>query len=299
MKRRAMIVPGGFATFEAGTNPRDPTLNPFRVEAPDVIAWVEARNPVAIGHWRELGREEYGRAFTAARTAGHDVIDDLYFAFADTIAAGGTEVDFARVVMPTLRAKGWLADQGEGAIARRLRLIYTTNLRLARAAGRWGRYQRSKAALPYIRAVTARDDRVRRPPRSEEDHTAWEGIVLPVDHPFWQTYFPPLGFNCRCGTIQMSRSQLARLKGGVTSEAELAARIARLGPPVFLSPTAPIGASLDAMVAESNASPMPGNPPIDVRAMMFTGAALWDSILADEAWKAVDEILARVFGQAA
>lgn len=285
--------------FEAGTRPRDRTLNPLRVDAPELIAWVEARDPRAVDRWDEIGREEYGRAFTAARTAGHDVIDDLYFAFADTIARGGTAPDFARLVMPTLRAKGWLADQGEGAIARRLNLIYTMNLRFARAAGRWDRYQRTKHVLPYLRGTTGRDERVRRPPRSESDHRAWEGIVLPIDHPFWTTYFPPLGFACRCGTVQMSRSAVARFKGGVTSEAELATRIARLGPPVFPSPAVPIRAQLENAAAEANEAPMPGNPPIEVGPLMNSGGSLWASLLGDIAWSKVDDLLAALFGRAA
>lgn len=302
MTRRALIPlfrggRGGF--FEAGSSPRDRELNPFRVEAPDLIAWVEAREPTAVDRWDEIGREEYGRAFTVARTAGHDVVDDLYFAFADTIARGGTEVDFARLVMPTLKAKGWLADKGEDHVARRLNLIYTMNLRFARAAGRWDRYQRTKAALPYLRGVTARDNRVRRPPKSEEDHTAWEGITLHIDDPFWQRYFPPLGFACRCGTMQMSRSQLARRKFGLTSPAELFDREQRLGPPVFLSPAAPIAARLEEAVAASNESPMPGNPPIEVRPLMNSGGSAWAALLTDIAWRKVDDLLAELFGLAA
>lgn len=300
MTRRALIPVGGrFLTFEAGTHPRDRTLNPFRVDAPEVIAWVEARDPRATHRWDEIGREEYGRAFTAARTAGHDVIDDLYFAFADTIAAGGTEVDFARLVTPTLRAKGWLANEGESAVARRLQLIYTMNLRFARASGRWARYQRTKHVLPYLRGITAGDERVRHPPKSKSDHTAWQDIIRPVDDPFWQSYFPPLGFNCRCGTVQMSRSAVARFKGGMTSDGELADRIARLGPPLFMSPAAPLPAQLERAVEASNESPMPGNPPIDIGPLLNSGASLWTSILTDMAWKEVDDLLRAMFGQAA
>jgi hypothetical protein len=282
--------------FDAGAMPGDRTLNPLKVDSDDIRQWIERRDPRPIGHWAQIGADEYARAFTAARTAGADVIDDLYFAFYDTIAAGGTEADFERLVMPTLKAKGWLADEGAGHVANRVRLIYDTNLRLARGAGRWSRYWASRSALPYLRAVTARDGRVRRPPKSIDDHTAWDGIVLPIEHLFWTRWFPPLGFRCRCSVIQMTRSQFGRLKSGVTSEGELAAREARLGTPVFASPAAGIAPQLEGMVERSNEEAMPGRPPVDPVQTRRQGSSLWAMMQADQELKAIAAFLEDLFG---
>lgn len=114
--------------------------------------------------------------------------------------------------MPILRRKGWLSDKDDAEAARRLLLIYDTNLRTAQATGRWARIQKIKTALPYLYSFTGADERVRHPPKSPlSDHRAFEGILLPVDHPFWQDYFPPLGFRCRCQVVQKTRGQAARL----------------------------------------------------------------------------------------
>lgn len=282
--------------FEAGSNPNDRTLNPLRVGSDDIRRWVLRRDPRPIGHWQQLGAEEYARSFTAARTAGADVIDDIYFAFYDVVAAGGTEVDFERLVVPVMKAKGWLADSDEGEVARRLRFIFDTNLRLARSSGTWARYKASKSALPYLRGVTARDDRVRRPPKSEADHTAWDGIILPVDHVFWTRWFPPLGFLCRCDVIQMTRSQLARYRGGITSEAELAEREARLGTPIFASPAAGIDAQLAAMVEKTNAQPTPGRPAVDPVQARRRGGSVWEAMLAEEGFNEIADVIAKLFG---
>ena len=31
-----------------------------------------------------------------------------------------------------------------------------------------------------------------------EEHEAWVGTVLPIEHPWWDTHFPPSAWNCKC-----------------------------------------------------------------------------------------------------
>jgi hypothetical protein len=289
--RRSILT---FDTF----NPRARVLNPLEVEAPDVLKWIEAKAPRAIGSWDEIGAEEYARSFTVARSAGLDIIDDLYFAFYDTVASGGTEAKFAELVTPILKQKGWLKGD-DGKIANRVQLIYDTNLRLARGSGRWQRYWSTRNALPYLRCVTARDERVRHPPRSQSDHRAFDGIILPIAHWFWSLYWPPFGFRCRCDVIQMTRSQLARLKTDVTTDAELQERIARIGPPVFASPSVPFRTGLEKIVEASNDSPMPGRPTIDLTAEIARGRVAWQAEAGAIALEELGTMLAKLFDVAA
>ncbi len=44
----------------------------------------------------------------------------------------------------------------------------------------------------YLQYRTAEDDRVR------EEHAELDGITLPQDDPFWNDYYPPNGWGCRC-----------------------------------------------------------------------------------------------------
>lgn len=57
---------------------------------------------------------------------------------------------------------------------------------------RWIDFENSADTHPYLEYVTARDGRVR------PDHQALDGIILPIDDPFWKSYYPPNGWNCRC-----------------------------------------------------------------------------------------------------
>lgn len=56
----------------------------------------------------------------------------------------------------------------------------------------WQTIEKNKHILPLLRYVTVGDDRVR------PAHRLLEGVVRPVDDPFWNIYYPPNGWNCRC-----------------------------------------------------------------------------------------------------
>lgn len=48
---------------------------------------------------------------------------------------------------------------------------------------------------------TAGDDRVR------EEHAALDKTTLPPSDPFWDSYLPPNGWNCRCTTVQVRKGK--------------------------------------------------------------------------------------------
>lgn len=48
---------------------------------------------------------------------------------------------------------------------------------------------------------TANDDRVR------EEHQELDGITLPPSDPFWRSYLPPNGWNCRCTAVQVRKGK--------------------------------------------------------------------------------------------
>lgn len=43
--------------------------------------------------------------------------------------------------------------------------------------------------------------------RTRPAHRALDGIIRPVDDPFWRTHSPPAGHNCRCRLIQIDAEQ--------------------------------------------------------------------------------------------
>ena len=171
---------------------------------------------------RDVWRQEHVSGFTVAKAMQLDVLDDLSDAVESALAEGKTYRRFAAGITPTLQSKGWWGRQEvidpetgetrevELGSPRRLKTIYSTNMRTARAAGQWERIQRTKATHPYLLYELG--------PSGEHrpEHVAWAGTLLRADDPWWRTHYPPNGWGCKCRVRQVSRRAAERL-GGVTA----------------------------------------------------------------------------------
>lgn len=80
-----------------------------------------------------------------------------------------------------------------------LRTEYAFTVRSAEAAARWEDQQDDGGGRYLLQYRTAGDKKVRKA------HQELEGITLPASDPFWDNYYPPNGFNCRC-TVQKVRA---------------------------------------------------------------------------------------------
>lgn len=70
----------------------------------------------------------------------------------------------------------------------------------AEMAAKWEQYSEDgdRYLLQYR---TQHDDKVR------PEHAALDRITLPMDDPFWESYYPPNGWNCRCTVVQVRRGK--------------------------------------------------------------------------------------------
>ena len=154
--------------------------------------------------------------FTVAKSAGFDVLGDVADAVDRAQAQGQTFAQFQADLEPLLRKKGWwgkkqtvVGPDGRPRVVRlgsprRLKTIFRTNLRVSAAAARWERIQDRKDRFPYLMYDAVNDSRTR------PQHLEWDGLVLPVDHPFWKTHAPPNGWGCRCILRQLSEAVMRR-----------------------------------------------------------------------------------------
>lgn len=82
-----------------------------------------------------------------------------------------------------------------------LKTEYNAAIMSANAASLWQDIEKNKDVLPLLKYQTVGDQRVR------DDHKRLDGIVKPVNDPFWNYAYPPNAWNCRCTVIQLSREE--------------------------------------------------------------------------------------------
>lgn len=61
----------------------------------------------------------------------------------------------------------------------------------------WQQIEARSDVAPFLKYKTAEDERVR------DSHRGLNNVVKRVDDPFWNMYYPPNGWNCRCDVIQV------------------------------------------------------------------------------------------------
>ncbi len=94
--------------------------------------------------------------------------------------------------------------------AYRVENIYRTNVQTAYAAGRWKQMETNKENRPWLMYDAIDDSRTRPAHRELDAH------IARIDDPFWNSYFPPLGFQCRCSTIALDDDEAIEMGGPST-----------------------------------------------------------------------------------
>lgn len=81
-----------------------------------------------------------------------------------------------------------------------LRAEYNFVVSSAEMAARWEGFMEDGDRY-YLQYRTANDGKVR------PEHAAMHGITLPPSDSFWEEFYPPNGWNCRCTVIQVRKSK--------------------------------------------------------------------------------------------
>jgi len=171
--------------------------------------------------YKDVWNEEHATAFTVAKAMQLDVLSDIKTAVEKAIENGTTFEQFKKDLKPTLMQKGWwgkrkMIDPLTGEIVnaqlgsdRRLKTIYSTNLRSAYQKGQYDRTMASDAH-PYLMY------RVGASVHHREQHLKWNNLILPKNDPLWNSIFPPNGYGCKCYTVAVTETRKQRYeKDGV------------------------------------------------------------------------------------
>ncbi|HAV3438141.1 phage head morphogenesis protein [Acinetobacter baumannii] len=191
-----------------------PELNAlFTLPPEDAISYLEKKGFKIGWDWHETLDNAHSKAFTVAKVARMDLLQDIRQSLISAMQQGQTLEQWKASITPVLQDKGWWGKKTvinpEGreqevqlGSPRRLRTIYDTNMQSAFAAGRYKAMLASAEARPYWewRHITISNPR--------KQHVALNGRLFRFDDPFWNVAYPPSEWGCKCRVIARSAREV-------------------------------------------------------------------------------------------
>ena len=182
--------------------PNAPKSGPIPKEA---LAFLENKKIVPSFDMIRVWGEEHRRAFTVSKIMEKDILKDVQDSLATAMQEGDTFQAWKKKIKPVLDKSEWSNYVTPEQVPNRLRVIFDTNMRMARAEGQWERAQRTKDVLGYWEYNLGPSVKHR------PEHEALDGMILPIDDPWWDGNSPPSGYGCKCWLRQVSKFEAEEL----------------------------------------------------------------------------------------
>ncbi|MCG5920093.1 phage head morphogenesis protein, partial [Acinetobacter baumannii] len=204
----------------------------FELPPSDAISYLEEKGFKIGWDWHETLDNAHSKAFTVAKIARMDLLQDIRQSLITAMEKGQTLEQWKASIMPTLQEKGWWGKKTvinpEGreqevqlGSPRRLRTIYDTNMQSAFAAGRYKAMLAGAEARPYWewRHITISNPR--------KQHVALNGRLFRFDDPFWNVAYPPSEWGCKCRVIARSAREVEgkEMLSGEGNESDIYERV--------------------------------------------------------------------------
>lgn len=162
----------------------------FDVPPDAAIDYFKRKKIVTKKEFDKLTRQSKAGAFYVGGVYQKDVLDGFHQEITDALESGQTQkyvTDNFKEILKGAKHKE-LGDFHLETVAR-------TNLATAYSVGRRRAMEDAAEDLPFWEYVAVNDDRTR------PTHRALDGTIRPANHEFWNTHYPPLGWNCRCTVV--------------------------------------------------------------------------------------------------
>lgn len=159
---------------------------------------------IPTAKWTDVQKSGHDTGFMVAGAAKADLLADFAAAVDRGITEGKSLNAFQKDFNHIVDKHGWSHTGGREW---RARVIYQTNISTSYAAGREAQIE--EAGFKY--KMYQHSDSVANP---RPLHQSWNGLVLPVDHPFWNTHTAPNGWGCKCRIIGIRNEAAAKRLGG-------------------------------------------------------------------------------------
>lgn len=183
--------------------------------------------------WHEIWQDAHTRSFTVAKVMREDILNDIREIVQKSLDEGLTLQQFRKELEPKLKDKGWWGivsgtpeEVMDELLKRklikdaslipasdepvniqlgtpwRLKTIYRTNIQTSYMAGRYKEQFDNTDNRPYWQYVAVMDRRTR------PSHAMLNGRIFRYDDPFWDSFYPPNGWGCRCRVRALSDDNL-------------------------------------------------------------------------------------------
>ena len=173
------------------------TLEPLSPQ--EAIDYFKDKIVLTPAQFYKLSRQAKVNAFTASEITSLDVLNDIFEELTKTIEEGTTMEEFRKSINERMEARGWT-----GLTPYRADTIFRQNVQTAYQVGRWK--QISDPAVmsdrPYGVYSAVMDSHTR------ATHRAMHGVCRRLDDPYWDTWYPPNGYRCRCSVRTLSQRQV-------------------------------------------------------------------------------------------
>ncbi len=163
---------------------------------PDVHSFIDTHASVLDSSFEETGMSETTRSRLKESDwifSGIKTFHELNEAFPSLLDENGERKPFERFLNDVQKID-------ETYNRNYLYAEYNEAQASAEMAAKWERFGEDGDEY-YLQYRTAGDDRVR------PEHAELNGVTLPMSDPFWDEYYPPNGWNCRCTVVQVLKSK--------------------------------------------------------------------------------------------
>ena len=194
--------------------PQRPELNAlFDMPPQDAIDHLKAKGFKIGWDWHETLNDAHSRAFTVAKVARIDLLQDIRKSLITAMEQGQSLEQWKAGITPTLQEKGWwgkktvinpvgIEQTVQLGSPRRLKTIFDTNMHKSLAAGRYKAMMATTETRPIWEWVHISITNPRKA------HLARNGEARPYDDPFWLYAYPPTEFGCKCKVIARRESDV-------------------------------------------------------------------------------------------
>ena len=187
--------------------------NLFKLSPAIAIKYFKSKQNKLTWDWYDLWQNAHRKTFTVAKAMRDDILKDIRDSVEKALVEGKTFQEFRKELKPVLQKKGWWGEQiivdSQGVAEKvqlgstyRLKTIYSVNMQTAYQTGRYKTQIENKENRPYWQYVAVLDERTR------PEHAELDGLVFPCDDPFWDTFYPPNGWRCRCRVRALSNNNI-------------------------------------------------------------------------------------------